>query len=54
MLEREHERNARLCYDSIKKDYCNYNTLQGRKHRHKDLYKDIILKDCIIQPQPQS
>ena len=44
-------KDRRPCYDPIKKDYTIYGTLKNRRLRHKDLYKDVILKDCIIQPQ---
>ena len=54
LSEKGKERNNRLCYDPIKEEYCNYNILKYRKSKNKSLYKDVILKDCIIQPQPQS
>lgn len=49
--ERENELNARPCIDPIKGDTCTYKALKNRKSRHKDLYKDIISKDCLIKPQ---
>lgn len=54
LSEKGKERNNRLCYDPIKEEYCNYNILKYRKSKNKEKYKDVILKDCIIQPQPQS
>ena len=54
ILERKRIRNNQLCFDPKEENVCTYNTLYGRKYRHKEKYKDVILKDCIIQPQPQS
>lgn len=41
-------RNSRKCYDPIRQIYCTYSSLQHRKNRNKELYKDIILSKCII------
>lgn len=54
LLKKEKEKNSLLCYDPIEKDYPTYGALKGRKSKNKEKYKDVILKDCIIQPQPQS
>lgn len=54
LSEKEKERRERLCYDPIEEENCNYNTLKYRKSKNKEKYKDVILKDCIIQPKPQS
>ena len=52
LSEKEKERRERLCYDPIEEENCNYNTLKYRKSRNKEKYKNVILKDCIIQLQP--
>jgi hypothetical protein len=54
ILAKNKKRESQLCFDPKEEDICLYSTLRGRKQRHKEKYKDIILKDCIIQPQPQS
>ena len=54
ILRRERMKNKQLCYDPKEENVCTYNTLYGRKYRNKEKYKDVVLKDCIIQPQPQS
>lgn len=54
ILRRERMKNKQLCFDPKEENVCTYNTLYGRKYRNKEKYKDVILKDCIIQPQPQS
>ena len=54
ILERKRIRDNQLCFDPKEENVCTYNTLYGRKYRNKEKYKDIIPKDCIIQPQPQS
>lgn len=54
ILQKDKKRFSRLCYDPIEKEPCSYSALKNRKQRHKEKYKDVILKDCIIQPQPQS
>lgn len=53
-IKKDNEQNARLCFDPKEKNICTYKALRNRKQRHKEKYKDVILKDCIIQPQPQS
>lgn len=47
-------KNKQLCFDPKEENVCTYNTLYGRKSKYKEKYKDVILKDCVIQPQPQS
>lgn len=46
---RINELNQRLCYDPIKENQCTYGALMNRKQKHKDLYKNIIVKDCLIK-----
>lgn len=36
------------CFDPIKKEICSYYALKNRKYRDKDLYKNVIIKECII------
>lgn len=38
----------RLCYDPKKENYCTYCALESRKRKNKELYKDVILKNCIV------
>lgn len=38
----------RLCYDPKKENYCTYCALKSRKRKNKELYKDVILKNCIV------
>ena len=45
----EKERYNRQCYDPKKENYCTYSALKSRKRRNKELYKDVILTDCIIK-----
>ena len=40
--------NNRLCYDPKKENYCTYCALESRKRKNKELYKDVILKNCIV------
>ena len=54
LSKKSKDKNSRLCYDPIEKDNCSYGALKRRKSKNKEKYKDVILKDCIIQPQPQS
>ena len=39
----------RLCYDPIKNDYPTLGALRGRIYNHKELYKNIIPTECIIE-----
>lgn len=53
------ERNNRPCKDPIYHDVCTWNALRKRKHRNKELYKDVILPNCLIKdlmiiPQPNA
>ena len=50
ILKKVKKYNSQLCYDPIKKDYPNLNTLRTRKGRHQELYENIIPIDCIIKP----
>ena len=45
---RINEMNKRLCFDPIKQENCFYSTLTSRKHAHKEEYKDVIVKNCLI------
>ena len=38
-----------LCYDPIKNDYPTLGALRGRIYNHKELYKNIIPTECIIE-----
>lgn len=42
------ELNRRECYDPIKKEPCTYRTLRARKGKNKELYKDVILINCVV------
>ena len=42
------EYSHQICYDPIKKDYPKYHTLCTRICRNKELYKGIILKNCVL------
>lgn len=50
--KKDNEQNARLCFDPKEKNICTYKALRNRKQRHKEKYKDVILKDCIIPILP--
>lgn len=41
--------NSKSCRDPVAGDVCRYNTLVHRKRNHPELYKDIVIKDCIIK-----
>ena len=48
--ERIVELNARPCRDPIREnEICTWNALRKRKHRNKELYKDVILPNCLIK-----
>ena len=51
LSKKSKDKNSRFCYDPIEKDNCSYGALKRRKSKNKEKYKDVILKDCIIQPQ---
>ena len=38
-----------LCRDPIRNDICSYKNLRLRAYRHKDLYKNINIKDYFIK-----
>ena len=54
------ECNNRPCRDPIREnEICTWNALKKRKHRNKELYKDVILPNCLIKdlmiiPQPNA
>ena len=58
--ERIAELDARPCRDPIREnEICTWNVLKKRKHRNKELYKDVILPNCLIKdlmiiPQPNA
>ena len=58
--ERIAELDARPCRDPIRENQvCTWNALRKRKHRNKELYKDVILPNCLIKdlmiiPQPNA
>ena len=39
------------CFDPIKKDYCTQHTLEARIYRHKNLYENITVKNCLIKDE---
>ncbi len=53
-LEKQKKHQNQICIDPIEKDKCTLQALQKRKRKNKDLYKDIIPKDCIIKDPQQS
>ena len=54
------ELNGRPCRDPIREnEICTWNALRKRKHRNKELYKNVILPNCLIKdlmiiPQPNA
>lgn len=38
----------RSCYDPIKEEFCTYGQLENRIRRHKEDYKNVIIKNCLI------
>ena len=58
--ERIAELDARPCRDPIREnEICTWNALRKRKHRNKELYKNVILPNCLIKdlmiiPQPNA
>lgn len=38
----------RPCHDPIKEEFCTYGQLENRKRRHKEDYKNVIIKNCLI------
>ena len=42
-------KNQQLCYDPIANNNCTLCALTCRKSKHKDKYKNIIPKECIIK-----
>ncbi len=43
------KRNNRLCYDPITKDICTWSILKHRKNRNKEVYKNIMISECLIK-----
>lgn len=58
--ERIAELDARPCRDPIREnEICTWNALRKRKHGNKELYKNVILPNCLIKdlmiiPQPNA
>ena len=46
---RINEMNKRLCYDPIKENICTYSALTSRKYENKELYRNVIIKNCLIK-----
>ncbi len=38
-----------LCVDPIVGDTLTYSALQGRKNRNKEKYKDVVLRQCLME-----
>lgn len=49
LLEKRRNYERQMCFDPIAQNECSVRALRGRKHNHKELYKDVIIKNCIIQ-----
>ncbi len=49
ILEKAKQRNNQKCYDPIKEDVCYYNALKDRAYKNKELYKNVMLKTCLIK-----
>lgn len=49
LLEKRRSYERQMCFDPIAQNKCTVRALIGRKHNHKELYKDVIVKNCIIQ-----
>ena len=43
------KRNNRPCYDPIRKDICTFSILRHRKNRNKEIYKNIMISECLIK-----
>ena len=40
-----------LCYDPKKDNFCTLQALYTRKYRNKELYKDVIPSECIVNEE---
>ena len=49
--ERKMLRNLRrqICIDPIIGDTITYSALQARKNRNKEKYKDVVLRQCLVE-----
>lgn len=47
-LELKRALRGRPCYDPINGKPCTYGQLENRKRRHKEDYKNVIVKNCLI------
>lgn len=47
--KKDKEKREKLCFDPIVKGVCTLCALRLRKYRNKEEYKDVILKDCLIE-----
>ena len=54
ILEKTKQLNARKCIDPIKGEECTYCALKHRKSKYKELYKNVILSQCVIQTSTPS
>ena len=47
----ENLRNLRrqICIDPIIGDTITYSALQARKNRNKEKYKDVVLRQCLVE-----
>ena len=43
--------NHLLCYDPKKDNFCTLQALHTRKYRNKELYKDVIPSECIVDEE---
>lgn len=49
-LEDANEKLRRkICIDPIIGDTIIYSALQGRKNRNKEKYKDVVLRQCLVE-----
>ena len=49
ILKRVNDYNNAFCYDPIKKDTCTRNALNIRKRHNKEIYKNIMISECLIK-----
>lgn len=49
ILEKTEKYNNLSCYDPKQNNFCTMNALNHRKHRNKELYKDVIPSQCVIK-----
>lgn len=49
LIKKQKDTDSKICEDPIKNEKCTYGALKTRKYRNKELYKNVILSDCIIE-----